>query len=250
MTSINKASSQDFAKAGATTIPNAALFGVDSYDFLYTVQGTVLQKTKDDISYNFQDYLLGPIASIDLTNPLNIILFYQDTNTVVILDNRLNEKQRIKFNELDPYPILQMALNAGGGRLWLMDMVDQSVWLYDMVNNRIVAKTPPVKGSLITASCRFNNCLIQTDQVLIRVDNFGNLAWSAPSESYDHVVYNQDLILGAKGDDLFLLDPMGPKLLAIDRSENPIKGLQLTQDLLYIYDGVQLLRYTINPSNN
>jgi len=76
------------------------------------------------------------------------------------------------------------------------------------------------------------------------------LAWSAPSESYDHIVYNQDLILGAKGDDLFLLDPMGPKLLAIDRSENPIKGLQLTQDLLYIYDGVQLLRYTINPSNN
>ena len=254
---MEKASGQDFVLTQTTPIKGDVFIGVDNFGFLYTIKGSVLHKTKDLLDYNYQDILLGPIASVDLTNPLNLILFYQEANTVVVLDNRLNEKQRLKFNEIDPFPALQMALNAGSGRLWLMDIIDQSVWLYEIATNRILAKTPPISGSLLTASCRFNDCLIQTDLTFVRVDNFGNLAWSLASGSYDAMTYNDHYILATKGTNLFLLsydngkqrENITTSQLPLNWSENLAKGLQLTQDFLYIYDGIQLYRYTINPSN-
>ena len=39
------------------------------------------------------------IKKVDLINPLKVTLFYEEFNTVVLLDNQMNEIQKIDFSK-------------------------------------------------------------------------------------------------------------------------------------------------------
>ena len=56
-------------------------------------------KTKDHQSLEYKNISLGKITKVDLQNPLKIVLFYENFNTAVLLDNQLNETQKINFSE-------------------------------------------------------------------------------------------------------------------------------------------------------
>jgi hypothetical protein len=48
-------------------------------------------------TFVYQNFSLGKITKVDLQNPLKIVLFYENFNTVVTLDNQLNEIQKSIF---------------------------------------------------------------------------------------------------------------------------------------------------------
>ena len=73
--------------------------GYDQFGFYYTIKNNVLSKTKDIQSLEYKNISLGKITKVDLQNPLKIVLFYENFNTVVMLDNQLNEIQKINFSE-------------------------------------------------------------------------------------------------------------------------------------------------------
>ncbi len=75
----------------------ADTLGVDIYDALYLIQNNELIKKTPNKSYNYKNIALGDIFSVDIINPMEIVVFYQDFNTVIILDNNLNQKANIPF---------------------------------------------------------------------------------------------------------------------------------------------------------
>ena len=89
----------------------------------------IVTPQNDIIKYNVQGQktasnnvkLLGNIASIDISNPFEIFVFYRDQNQLLILDNMLNIQSQI---DLDPTGILQIACLARSS--------DNQIWLYDM----------------------------------------------------------------------------------------------------------------------
>lgn len=98
---------------------NATSFvGVDSYKNVYSIKDMVLYKKGPDGSFSFNDFQLGNLSSVDIINPLKIVLFYEDTNTVLLLDNRLNLIERITFNNLVEFINISNATNAGNSKLW------------------------------------------------------------------------------------------------------------------------------------
>lgn len=44
--------------------------------------------------WQYKNLSLGKITKIDLQNPLKIVLFYEGFNSVILLDNQLNEIQK------------------------------------------------------------------------------------------------------------------------------------------------------------
>jgi hypothetical protein len=64
----------------------------DNLGFLYSVQGSEVQKldARGKLLSRYSDKSLGTISKLDVRNPMKILVFYRDFNTVVFLDNMLN----------------------------------------------------------------------------------------------------------------------------------------------------------------
>jgi len=82
--------------------------GYDQFGYYYSIKNNVLSKTKKEESFEYKNISLGKPTKIDIQNPLKIMLFYENFNTIVLLDNQLSETQKINFSEND-IPILATA---------------------------------------------------------------------------------------------------------------------------------------------
>ncbi len=240
------ATNAQLLKRGATRSLEVDRFvGVDSYQHLYYINDGVLHKDGDLGKFVFRDLQLGPITTVDIINPLNIVVFYADVNTVVFLDNRLSEKERINFNNLPSFLNISAATNAGNNRLWIFNTDTQQLQLYDYRSRRATIFSQPYEGKLLTQASDFNRCLLLTENYLWQVNIYGSLLSEKKLEGFDTVVRNGKNIIGLKENQLYLIKEETITPLEINLNENHIKDLQLTQEFLYIYDGKILSTYKL-----
>ena len=69
---------------------------------------------------------LGNITTANAFNPLKINLFYDDFNTVILLDNRLAEIQKIDFNLITPFRDISHTSSANDNDLWIFNVIHES----------------------------------------------------------------------------------------------------------------------------
>ncbi len=68
----------------------------------------------------YSNHRLGVLASIDVTNPLKILLYYPDFYTVILLDRLLHETN--SFNMLDlGYGEIRAVASSLDGQIWIFD---------------------------------------------------------------------------------------------------------------------------------
>jgi hypothetical protein len=122
--------------------------GSDSYGWQYTVLDNEFRKEKDSRMLKYKAPSLGDIYRADLQNPLQIVLFYRKFNTVVLLDNQLNETSRINFSNI-PEPVIAEAVGlASQNRLWLYDVTTQQIGLYSLAPGTFRTLTPPFNDGI------------------------------------------------------------------------------------------------------
>ena len=73
---------------------------IDMMNTTYYLSKSELLKNKNLF---FSDFSLGEISTVDLFNPLKLMLWYKNYNTMVVLDNFLNEIVRVNFNNINDY---------------------------------------------------------------------------------------------------------------------------------------------------
>ena len=105
--------------------------GIDSYKDIYYIKNQVFYKKNNTNTFNFKDFQLGQIYSVDIINPMTIAVYYQDFNTVVLLDNKLSEIERINFNNLSEFINSSQAMVAANNSLWFINMDSQQLELYN-----------------------------------------------------------------------------------------------------------------------
>jgi hypothetical protein len=122
--------------SSCSTIRNSASVGVqfriDDVDvdktgnyYLTDYRGEIRKYSDDNkMQYSYKNYNTGPIASVDVTNPHKILVFFRDFQTLMLLDNTLSSIKTIKLNPLEYYTA------AGTSN-------DGSIWLYNSVRNTI-----------------------------------------------------------------------------------------------------------------
>jgi hypothetical protein len=238
-------SAQDFSLKQKSLLEADTFVGVDSYGNYYFINNNILFKQGSDGTLKFGDYQLGKISSVDIINPLKILVFYRDLNTVVFLDNKLNEIERINFNTLYNNMNINTATNAGNNRLWLFNLDTSQLELF---NYRTLQKTivsQPFAGDLYSQASNFNYCFILTDSKLLTFNVYGSLLFEMESLGYEKIVQQNENLVALKENSLFYISGNSVKPIKIPLSENKIKDLHLTQDLLYIYDGINILTYSL-----
>ncbi len=244
-------SSQTLSKVDSTPLEAEVFIGKDSYKNTYFLKDMVLHKTGPLGDFVFRDYQLGPLTSADIINPLNVVLFYRETNTVVLVDNRLNEVERINFNTLDDFVNLGAAKNAGNNRLWIMNIDTQQLELYNYRNGLRTVISQPITEEVIQLANDFNFCYVLTSESIQKYNIYGSFLSESHAEGFDKIAQQNQWLFALKDNQLYLeanLDPDTVLLLSPINppiSENPVKDLQLTQDFLYIYDGKFIHNYTL-----
>ncbi|GAB2830360.1 hypothetical protein [Ferruginibacter profundus] len=102
-------------------------FNVDNLDNIYLITATNQLKKingNGDSAGVFNDVKrYGNVSSIDVTNPLKILLYYKNYTTVVVLDRFLNIRNTINFRKKNIFSV-QSITTSYDNNIWFFDDQD------------------------------------------------------------------------------------------------------------------------------
>ncbi|SCY27572.1 hypothetical protein SAMN05192588_2000 [Nonlabens sp. Hel1_33_55] len=236
-----------------------AFYGVDDFNNIYYGKENVFYRGTLESKSNvlqFYDVQLGDLTSVDLINPLKILLFYKDTQTVVLLDNRLNETQRFELDLLKPYRYFEFAGLAGERRLWLYNIDLQRLELYDYINDKLVVASPVIKDRVTKMLTDYNYSHLVTDRGVASYNNYASKTSELPLTNIQLADYDFEQLI-IKQDSAykkyrFTKDYQFVEVendLEVD-TQDPPKSLYLKNGKLYIYSRAGLSAYTTNQNKN
>ena len=229
------------------SVPLAAdsFIGVDEFKNLYFIKDNTFYKKETGKTYQFTNFSLGDISSVDILNSLKIILFYQDTNTAVILDNTLSEINKINFNQISEFRTVQYATTAIDRNLWVYNLDLQQLELFDYNRNEIIANTIPISEAVLQQKSNYNFCWLQTKDGIQKYNIYGSLMndYSIPN-ILTFTEKNGNLVI-ASTESLTYLEKGSVEPEPIQLPKFDVKQLYLDIENIYIYDGEMLHHYQL-----
>jgi len=122
-------------------------FAVDNLDNVYVLTSTDQLKkytaNGDSVAVFNNVKKFGKVSTIDVSNPLKVLLYYKDFSTIVVLDRLLTMRNSI---DLRQHNIFQV--NAIG------QSYDNNIWLYDEGDSKLKKINDEGKAILETADFR------------------------------------------------------------------------------------------------
>jgi hypothetical protein len=130
--------------------------GYDPFGYSYQIKNNVFSKIKGKEIFEYKNVSLGKISKVDLQNPLKMVLFYEDFNTVVLLDNQLNKITEINFS-LNNTPIVVSGIGMSTqNQLWIYNTLNQQIGLFDYLKNEYKTVSTPFTETIKYYQTDFN----------------------------------------------------------------------------------------------
>ena len=222
--------------------------GIDAYSNHYFVKDNNFFKINKQDNWQNKNLSLGKISKIDISNPLKIILFYQNFNTVVALDNQLNEVEKINFSAALPELNVAAIGMSSNNNFWVFNDLNQQLGLYNFVKNSYLKIGLPFVNSLKTYHSDFNYFYwIDNNNALYDCDVFGKITLLAKIPDYDTVfIANEKSVLFNKNNELFYFDVVLNKTIFLKNVDKTMKSFYLKDQKLVIFTTNGITQYKIN----
>lgn len=232
-------------------LPESDLFSVDQFGSIYTVRDFEIHKY-DESGKELNAYanpMLGQIYEIDVMNPLAPYLFFRDANQMVVIDNRLNEKGELNFNDYQFNDVQLISFSD-----------QENVWFYDQAADKLFRFNIRTKTST-NESLTITQIVGKENQPTALESSIDKVYLNIP----DQGIYIFDAtgafagIIPLKGVELF--DVEGKDLLAVIKKEvvyynlrtgssktwqpeiEQLRDIRLFNNTLYLFDGDDLKVY-------
>jgi len=180
-------------------------FTTDNLQNIYLYHGNSIKKytSQGQVLYTYSDKSYGAITSIDVNDPMKILVFYKDFPEIVLLDNTLSQNGN-PFSPSDAgYPFATLACTSHGNGIWLYDAQNFQLIQLD-VNLNSAQKT----GNLAKAIdiqlnpdylMEYNNYVYLNDsaQGILVFDSYGTYYKTIPITGLN--------TFEVRGDDLFYI---------------------------------------------
>jgi hypothetical protein len=214
--------------------------GVDGYNNVYFIKENIFFKQNKTSTISFKDILLGQLTRASVINPLKILLFYQEAQTVVFLDNNLAEIERINL------PVFSRFVSpAGSNTIRIFNENTQQLYFYNYRKKQLVFESPYLQGNLIDLTGDFYRGYLLFEDRLVTLNSFGNISAIIPISKIKKISTFKDKIIGLGNNKLYLITENGLQPIKIPFSEISILDLHLFQEFLYLYDGKNSYKFTI-----
>lgn len=222
--------------------------GFDAYDFHYFIKDNELFKKNALQTWQYKNLSLGKLTRVDICNPLKIILFYENFNTVVALDNQLNEVEKINFSVISQDLVVSAIGISSNNNFWLFNDLNQQLGLYSILKNTYIKRGLPFTKTIKNYRSDFNYFFwIESDNRLYVCDVFGKTAFLATIPDYDSVfIENQERIVYSKNKQLFYLDIVQNKVSLLKDVDKTTTSYFLKDQKLVIFTSDKIIQYKIN----
>ena len=78
--------------------------------------------------YKYSEKRSGTIHSVDVSNPLKILVFHKDFNQIRVLDNTLNIVETISLNTNNKFSTVTLVAWSNDGNFWIFDDLQQKLF--------------------------------------------------------------------------------------------------------------------------
>ncbi|MBC7846623.1 MAG: hypothetical protein H7Y10_09035 [Flavobacterium sp.] len=235
-------------KLNSTAFIADHFLGYDQFGFYYSIKNNILSKTKKDENFEYKNISLGKPTKTDIQNPLKIMLFYENFNTIILLDNQLSETQKINLSEND-VPIMATATGiASGNRLWIYNSLTQQIGLFDYLKNSFQSITPSFQGNLKYYESDFNTFQwIDNNLNWYSCDIFGKITSLGKVADYAQIqaITNQSIIFSKEGQ-LYVQDLKNNTIFPIENVEKSFKNFYYKDQNLSIFTNQGISNYKIS----
>ena len=223
---------------------NFKLIKIDNLGNKYYLSDYHLLKRKDLL---FSDSSMGLISKVDLYNPLKIKVWFQDFNSLIILDNFLNEITRINFNEIPSLGEIYDISSANDNSIWVFDETGMKIKKFDFFKRLIIETIETkIEGEFLDFRSNYNYLWVITDLYFYKINYNGSIIYkSKNSNNFNKIrIFKNDVIL-ANNNQLIHFENDEELFVNIKHEKLFIKDFSVIDETLYIYGKDHLNKYLI-----
>lgn len=221
------------------------LIGIDKFGTLYYFNTDTFYALGSKGNLEYTNLQLSNITTVDTFNPLKLCVFYDDFNTVILLDNRLTEIKKIDFNTLSPFRDVSFVTVANANELWLYNVNSQQLELFDYATNQTKIKTLPLEGEVLDLTSNYNYCWVLTSDFIYTYSYVGTLLSKEKNNGFDAIKTDGNTIYLKKENTILYKLGNSKSYTSFNSFELLIKQFFVTDETLYIYDGKNLYNYQL-----
>jgi hypothetical protein len=223
------------------------VIGQDQFGFSYFITNDVFHKMNDSNAFEYKNISLGKITAVDIKNPLRILLFYESYNTVVLLDNQLNEAQKINFSEFNGNLLVSKTGIASQNQLWTYNSLDQQIGLFDYLKNEYKSISTPLPGKIKKHQPNYNSFeWIDENNSWYSCDLFGKIITKGKVPDFDKIVMtNDNQIIYSKDNLLYYSDQTKNEVIPIKILEKSFINFDYKDQILSIFTSEGIINYKI-----
>ena len=221
--------------------------GQDQFGSNYYITNNVFHKMKEGKTLEYKNVSLGKITAADIKNPLKIVLYYENFNTAILLDNQLNEVQKLSFSDNSSALVISGIGMSTQNRLWVYSDSNQQIGLYDYLKNDYRSISIPLAGKIKTYQANYNSFdWIDENYNWYSCDLFGKIKTNGRVPAFDQIVItdNKQLIY-SKADLLYHFDQNKGKVTPIKISEKSFQDFDYKDQILSIFTSEGIINYKI-----
>ena len=223
--------------------------GKDIYDNLFFLQEGTLIKTDQNTTWEYANFELGVPTSVSLLNPLQILVFYKDTNTFVLLDKFLSEIKRVDLNTISPSRGAKWVNNTKNKEVWLYNSLNNELEFFNYKNNTKLTENTIINGDPIDLASGFNTAYLLFEDKIKGYNNYGTVIAEIPIDDVDKISLNNNKLMVNHKDELEFFDARLNSLGRLKKPKNSEEGVFLSDEKLYIYHKSILYTYQLTISS-
>lgn len=197
-------------------------------------------------SYTFKDPFLGTVEVYDERNPLQQLVFYKNTQNIVLLDNQLSVKEKISLIDRFPEIDAVYAALSSQSSIWIFDQTSKRWGLISSNQNQPTYISNPITTyEFITTSGNF--AYWQVKNVVYGIDIYGNVLeeQKLPSRS-ELLAVNGDYYIYKLNNGVFLLDRTKKQTERLREIEADVEKAFMVAKNVSLITANKLYLYTLN----
>lgn len=235
------------SKLDEITINTEQFLGYDQFGYYYTIKNNIFSKIKNSETLEYKNITLGQINKVDILNPLKIVLFYENFNTVILLDNQLNETEKINFSENQISIVANATGIASQNQLWIYNSLNQQIGLYDYLKKDYKTISTSFPESIKYYQSDFNNFYwIDEKNNWYCCNIFGKITKKGNIPNFDSIeIINENQFIFSKDSILTLKDIEKSEKFEIEILEKTFKKFSYKDQILSIFTSEGITNYKI-----
>lgn len=221
------------------------LVDIDNFGNKYYIHDNDFFQYKNDKLTEYTNIQLGNLFSADVFNPLKINLFYQDLNTLIVLDNRLADITKVDFNNLPFFRLVTHVSTGNDNTVWIYNQNTQQLELFDYLERKTRITTLPIEGNVMSITSDYNYCWILTDRYLYKYNYVGSLLYKLDNNGFESIEENNENLFLLRENKIYVKPFNEQEISLVELPDLLINHFLVTDDSLYIYSQEKLLHYQL-----